>query len=231
MLIAGIVLIVLGIIFWFLGKKKKSTSDEMTKTKSVPIGQLIAGAQQEAQGTVACAQPLQTPFTKQPCVYYSYEVEREVRTQNPQGQPATRWERVDSNASSIPFQITDASGSITVNPEHASIEGRDMGEQWIEQNNLASFGMLRITTASFMGGSLRAKEKALLVGGNAYVFGLVNQGSQGLEFQKGNESFVISYKTEEEVEKSTKRSAMLMKVFSVIGVVAGVALAVYSFMK
>lgn len=47
--------------------------------------------------------------------------------------------------------------------------------------------------------------------------------------KKGNNDFIISYRSEEEVEKSMAKKAMIFKVLGFIGIIGGVVLAVYSF--
>jgi len=229
MLAGGIIIFLVGAGLFWLSKKQQKTSQTMARAKSVPIDQLQANTQAEIQGTITANQPLQTPFSKRDCVYYEYEVERETRKRDQEGRLHTEWETVSEDKRSVPFMVKDQTGSVAVNPEGATIETEDLGEQLIRRGDIYDNEFLRDVVNAFSETPMRVQEKALLANNPAYIFGYVTEGSEGLEFKNNGKDFVISHRSEEEVEKSTARSATTMKVLGIIGLVAGVILAIYSF--
>ncbi len=219
MAIFGIVMIGLGGLLWYLGVRSKKTQARLASSKSVPIGQLQSGAQAEIQGTIVCERPLQTPFSHRDCVYYSYEIEREVTEQDARGETRTSWHTEDSNQEKVQFYAQDSSGKVAVNPDGAKFDPQSLGEQFLQPG--VDFGNHIMSKLSVRLGGYRTKasEEALLVGGPVYVNGFVSNGPDGLVFQKGSGDFIISCRSEEEYEKKVGRSAITLKV---IGVIVGV---------
>ncbi|MFC1687557.1 GIDE domain-containing protein [Patescibacteria group bacterium] len=235
MFIGGIVVIVVGGLLLLFANKQKQTSDAMQKQKAVPTNQLQSNMQAEVQGNVVTQNPLKTPFSDRECVYYEFEVEKEVRRRGrgTDGRPTTEtdWETVEQDKKMIPFFIEDSAGKVAVNPEGATIEPRDLGEQRFRRGERFGNDFLRNLLSSVSDANMRASEKALFTGESAYVFGHVTEGAQGLEFNKSGKEFLISHKSEEQVQKSTARTATTMKVLGFIGLLGGIILMVYSFFQ
>ncbi len=229
MLIVGIITIGVGGLLFWLSKKQADTSQELKSSSVVPIRDLQAGTQAEIQGIVTAQNPLRTPFGQRDCVYYEYEVEKEVRERNAQGQMETDWETVEQDDQQMAFTIDDGTGQVAVKPDGATLEARDLGEQRFRRGDRFNNSLLQNIFSAIADVNTRVTEKALLAGEPAYVYGLVRQGSNGLEIAKGDKKMIISYRSEEEVEKSTARTATVMKVLGIIGLVGGVILVIYSF--
>lgn len=160
-------------------------------------------------------------------------VEKEVRRRGrgTDGRPTMEidWETVEQDSKQIPFMIKDQAGQVAVNPEGATIEPKDLGEQRFRRGERFDNNVLQNIMSSISDANTRVTEKALFVNEPAYVFGHVSEGAQGLEFSKGGKEFLISHKSEEQVEKSTTRTATVMKVLGYIGLIVGVIIAIYSF--
>jgi len=229
MLAAGIIIIIIGGGLFWLSKKQQKTSAAMQKSKAVPINQLQPNTQAEVQGTVVAKNPLTTPFSNHECVYYKYEVEKEVRRRDAEGRLETDWEQVEEDDKMIPFMIEDQTGQVMVNPEGATIEARDLGEQRFRRGERFDNDILRNILSSISNTNTRATEEALLANEQAYIFGYVTEGPNGLEFKKSGKDFLISHKSEEQVQKSTAHTATIMKVLGIIGLIVGAVLAVMSF--
>ena len=73
------ILIVVGGILFFLGKKKGKLKQKIEKTPTTPIDDLKEGQHAEIKGVTTCDQPLQAPASDTKCVYYSYQVRRHER--------------------------------------------------------------------------------------------------------------------------------------------------------
>lgn len=228
MIYVGIIILVIGIVLIIFAQKKKKTQTELSKTKSLPISQLQPNTKAEIQGTVSTSQPMQTPFSKRDCVYYAYEMEREVQTTDQQGRPQRRWETVSRDKKSIPFRVRDQTGQIAVYPERANIDAQPLGEQFVRPGDSMSNPILQSAVNLLTGYKTRINERALLANMSVYIFGYVIQTNQGLVIQKGEGDFIISYKSEEEMEKSMVRSANLMTIGGIIAIIAGIALSIYA---
>lgn len=230
MLIAGIIALVLGGIFLFVGSRQKKTGSAMQASKVIPIKEVTEGMQAEIEGTIACTSPLQTPYSHRDCIAYEYAIEREDRVADAQGAQTSRWQQIASDKKSISFMVKDQSGEITVNPERASLDLQDFGEQIVRPGDETDNPIFKTVLNVMVNARTRVREKALVVGSHAYVFGHAAKSSQGLQIEKGNGDFVISYKTEAQIERSKARSAMAMTVIGIIAAIAGVALIVYGLM-
>jgi hypothetical protein len=231
MFIFGIIVVVLGGGLLYGGSRQKKTGSAMQQSKVIPINQAAEGSQIEIEGTTACASPLQTPYSKQNCVAYEYTIEREERTMNAQNIPTTHWEHVSSDKQSVPFVVQDASGSIAVNPDRASLDLQNYGEQLVRAGDATDNPIFKTVLNVMMNANTRVREKALVVGTHVYVFGNVEKNAAGLQIAKGTGDFVISYKTEAQIEKAKARSAMTMTIIGVIAIIGGVALVIFGLIK
>ncbi len=231
MLIVGIVIAILGGGLLFAGSRQKKTGSAMQQSQVIPISQAVAGSQVEIEGTIVCNAPLQTPYSKQNCVAYEYTLEREERTVDARNVPTTRWQQISSDKQAVPFMVQDVSGSIAVNPDRASLDLQNFGEQLVSMSDATSNPLFQTVLHVMGNGNSRVREKALMVGSHAYVFGSVENSEAGLQVAKGQSDFVISYKTEAQVEKAKARSAMTMTVIGVIAIIGGIALVVFGFVK
>ncbi|MFH1207110.1 MAG: GIDE domain-containing protein [Patescibacteria group bacterium] len=218
----GIVFIGLGGLMWYLGTRGKKNQARLAASKSVPVNQLQTGVQAEIQGAIVCDRPLQTPFSHRDCVYYSYEIEREVTERDSRGEMHTTWHTEDSNDEKTLFYVKDSSGKVAVNPAGAKIDAQSLGEQFLRPGE-AFDNEIMTRFANKMGRfRTKASEEALLSGGPVYVNGYVASGAEGLVVQKGSGDFIISHRSEEEYEKSVGRSAMTLKVIGVILGIVGI---------
>lgn len=230
MLIGGIIVFVVGGLMVFMGKRQKSTQQEMSKTSVIPVKDIQEGAPVEVYGKVIAEQPLLTPFTKRECVYYEYTLERENQTRTTQGNTSRTWDQIASDNQRTHFWIQDASGKIEVNPDRADMDPQDLGEQYVQQAQLQGNSLFaNVLNMIGSGVNSRARERALLTNANAYVYGQVVKGANGLVIEKGNGKFVISHRTESEIEKRKGRSAMMWTVIGIIALIVGIVLAVKSF--
>ncbi|MFA6099223.1 MAG: GIDE domain-containing protein [Patescibacteria group bacterium] len=223
--------VVLGGIFLFVGSRQRKTGLAMQQTKVIPINQSAENTQVEIEGNVACSSPLQTPYSRQNCVAYEYSVEQEERRANSRGVPTTHWRNISSDKQAVPFIVQDASGSIMVNPDRASLDLQDFGTHLVRQGEATDNPIFKTVLSMLTSTNTRVREKALMVGSHAYVFGSVVPSAAGLQIEKGAGDFVISYKTEAQIERAKARSAMLMTVIGIIAMIAGIALVIYGFVK
>ncbi len=144
MSILGIMLLVMGVILFFVQRYQKQKFFSLKTARSATVAELETLAREIAQeigggsfqdyvklrGIIRCDQPLISELKQQPCVYYRMIIEREyeetVTRQDDQGNPIQKIQRgretLSSNSQSIPFLLQDRTGSIQVNPNGADIE-------------------------------------------------------------------------------------------------------------
>lgn len=224
MLIFGIIAFVIGGVCVYVGRRQKGLQATLQQGSVVPVKNAQVGSTVELYGTVAAAQPLKTPFSQRDCVYYEYELEREVQNRDSQGRMVSTWDRVASDRQIVPFTLQDDSGTITVRPDGASMDPVKLGEQYVK--NDAVPGFLSAFTQQLTGYTSRVHEKALLTNAKAYVMGTVVQDGNGLAIAKGSGKMLISHKTEAEVESATKRNAVVMHILGIILGLGGIVLAI-----
>lgn len=219
----------IGALFIYLSKRKKESQSRLAMTKKRPVNEIRAGEQVEVQGLARADHPLITPFSKQECVYYEYNLEKEVEERDKEGRISHNWENVKSGDEKIDFYLEDGTGQVKIINDKARIEARDLGERFIEPGESLDDSIIGKIFNFISDSRYRAEEKGLLSGMQVYICGQATQTNEGLAIQKGEGEFIISYRSEEEVEKSMGRSATLLKVLGYLGVVGGAILAVYSF--
>lgn len=229
MYIFGIIVFLIGGGLVYAGRRQKGLQESMQQGTVVPVKNAQVGSTVELYGTVVAAQPLKTPFSQRDCVYYEYELEREVQNRDSQGRMVSTWDRVASDRQMSPFTLQDDSGTIAVHPDGASMDPVKLGEQYVKTDSIPGF--LTAFTQQLTGFTTRVHEKALLANAKAYVMGTVVQDGNGLAVAKGSGKLLISHKTEAEVERSTKRSAVMMSIFGIILGVGGIVLVVVGLLQ
>ncbi|KGF73681.1 hypothetical protein DO97_12670 [Neosynechococcus sphagnicola sy1] len=142
--IFGGILLVVGIVLFFVQKhhKEKLRSVRLARSAAIADLNLIAAeiAQEMGQGSwrdyvkvngkIQCDQPLNSELKQSPCVYYSMNVTREyeetVTRQDSEGKTVRETQRgsetIASNSQSTPFYVQDKTGKILVSPDTADIE-------------------------------------------------------------------------------------------------------------
>src|SRR5262249_59526645 len=97
-------------------------------SKAAEVARLAPGTVVEVKGTLRCTGPLTAELSKQSCVYFKSEIQREVvyYENDSQGkrQRKTRTESVQSNTRFAPCAVEDASGRVAINLDGADIEGQ-----------------------------------------------------------------------------------------------------------
>lgn len=108
-----VVTAVAGFVTVFLLNRSRLIEDTPTSLiRSAAQGQV------EIVGQVVCDQfqPIHSPLSGKPCVWFEYEVQR-----HQQSGKDSRWKTISSGRSNNPFQVIDESGSCFVDPAGASI--------------------------------------------------------------------------------------------------------------
>ena len=228
MLIVGIIGVALGAGFIYLGRRQKGQQEKMAKTKVQPVAELQSGQVAEVYGQVISDHALTTPFSKRSCVYYDYELEKQVERRDNEGRPTREWENIAQDDERTSFWIKDKTGKIEVDPDGAEIDPEDAGERYVQERDVMDMPFFGEIRTSF-GNQTRARERVLYTDTPAYVMGWVKESPDGLKLVKGQGSMIISHRTEAEIEKSKARSAVIWKVVGWIFGVGGLIVAIASF--
>lgn len=172
MLIFGIILLIVGVICFFLARsaKKKLAAILGTETFSskalVELYQAALNAGErgkfskpvEIQGTTACDAPLTAELSKERCLFYRSEIIREVEEScyETDSQTGTkklcrkkRYDTISDTTGSTDFFVEDATGRTKVCPEHADMELVKVLDR-LEPENSSSFH-ISANTFSFGG--------------------------------------------------------------------------------
>ena len=156
-----------------------------SKVRSMPIGKVELKGRGQALG-----QPIKTPFSAAPCLWYRFTVEVEKPETDSQGRVSMRWSTVDSGESSAPFQLDDGTGCVMVVPEGAEI---DAPETYCN------------TEGAMVAGRIRRTEWSLDIGSALYALGVLRAGREGetpyLGQGRSGEPFLISFRSEAELLK------------------------------
>ena len=89
----------------------------------IPIDEAhLADGTIEVEGTAEpLSDTLRSPYDNAECLAYSYSKKRKEREKNEDGEYETKWRTLDSGDDSVPFLVSDDTGSIPVDPEDATL--------------------------------------------------------------------------------------------------------------
>lgn len=256
--VIGIILLIVSVIAYFISRDQKSRSFSLKSARAVAVGDLHQLAQDIAQeigggdwrdyvrlwGEIRSDQPLQSPLNQSPCVYYSMSVTQEyeetVTEKDDEGntKQSTRRssETVSRNQQSIPFQLHDSSGVITVDPDQADIETVKVLDEFRPETDM----MGRISYGSFSIAinhahstprrrilGYRFIESILPVNREALVVGMVTDSTGKLAIRKPldhDKKYLISLKTHEALTQNADSSAKTAFYVAIATAILGVIL-------
>lgn len=261
-LTTGVVLLGIGLVLFFVQRSQRARSLGIKSARAATIADLAHMADEIAaeigrgnwreyvtlRGTITCDRPLMSELKQEPCVYYTMTVRRDyeetVVRKDGDGRSHREVQRgsevVASNKRSIPFQLRDATGTITVNPEGATIDSVSIlndfrSEQASSQS--VSYGNFSITVNRPMSEGdrqtlgYRYSEAVLPVGRTAFVLAELSDEFGERMLQKpaqANQPFLISLKAPAELATNADRAASRAYYAMLICLVAGLALVIVS---
>jgi len=213
MLVVGIILIIAGIVLFFVQKYYKeklysiksalpSTVSELYGLSEAVAKEIGKGSWQsyvKLSGIIKCDAPLISELKQQPCVYYSMKVVREyeetVTKRDSEGNSTEETQRgsevVASNSQSITFYLHDGTGLIAVNPSKANIQTVSVLNEFRPGDpsaSMLSFGGFSLVLGNTSSGrrtvGYRYTESILPLERNAFIVGLVTDSTSELTLQK-----------------------------------------------
>ncbi|MBL7961661.1 E3 ubiquitin ligase family protein [bacterium] len=263
-MIIGIALIGLSVLLIFLRRKSQDKLLEIKSTQTSLAKDLTelwqsvknelgstGGFKQltEVKGMVKCAKPLLGELSKQACVYYHMEVlERYEETYyekdaqgNNQRRTRTAKSSVANNSQSVSFEIEDATGRITVNPNGADIDPVQVISKYepsIQGRNSISFGSFSFNVGRSDGDrkilGYEFSEKIIPVDRRIYAIGEASDTSGELMIQKPSEKgkpFIITLKSEEELTKGTESNIKALMIGAILSLIAGLGAVIYGIIE
>ena len=132
MLIFSGVLGGIGVLLYYIGTTKSKLKKVIEETQTSSIGTLAPGNFVELKGTVQTGSPLTAPDVGTPCIYYSYAIKRRERSYSSRGSTTYRWRTINSGRNSIPFTLTDETGTIMIDPQGARFDAPVVADRYLE---------------------------------------------------------------------------------------------------
>ena len=186
-----------------------------SKVKGVFIGL------NELKGHVVLTDHLISYLTDTPCCWYKYKIEehytRTRTTTDSEGNSKTEtysgWETVDSGGSRVPFELSDDTGHIRVNPAKAEIDGDESLEITRSRIDEIYYDKGPQQAISGSNGRRRFTESVLSSNEDIYILGSAgirrDVAEYEIAFDKQDELYMISTRKEEEIQSKYTRGRLL----------------------
>ena len=236
--IFGIVSTCGGIVLFYLGLKKKNESN--TLSKYVPTDSITSipfGIPVMITGTVTADQPLTSPITQKPCVYFEYVLERETKSTDSKGNASWSWQRVGApELQKIPFYLQDQHGKILIKPDGCEVNGIFHTEQLLQPGtiqNAQSLSMKILSSAihianNAQGNRERVTEDTILTGSTINIFGILTMEGVQKFLQKTNDyPLILSPLSKEQLVGSENKTAYTFYSLALALIVIGLFLIFY----
>lgn len=263
MAIIGIICFVIAIVLFFIrvAQEKKLTQILLTETSTAK--QLLEIASEvgstlskkgtyaqfvEVKGIGSSKNPLEGPFSKTPCIYYTTQVIRNyeeiIYENDSEGKSHSRIqtgsEVIQHDERSIDFTLDDGTGVFTVLPNGANLETVRTFSQFKNQSltgsnfsvggvtiNLGGISQVKGRTTGYL-----FEENSIPVNRSLYILGQVDDKDGVLTIRKSatkGEKFIISIKSEEELISQNKKTLVALMIGSIVFCIGGVFLVIGSF--
>lgn len=225
----GTILLVLGVILFFVGRSEQAKGRAIGATETYTAallhqihGQVVPAVGADAlmqrceiSGTTEADMPLNGPLSRRPCVYYevtaSREYEEQVTSTDSQGKTTRSMQRgsevIETNKQQHPFWVRDATGRVRVDPEGANLDLEESANQFEESNDIG------LSNRRTLG--IRRVERILPLGSTVFVHGYARdrQGEVMVARNVKNEGvFLVSRKTEQELLSSSTKSTRWLQI-------------------
>ncbi|MGH3147608.1 MAG: E3 ubiquitin ligase family protein [Rubrobacter sp.] len=240
--------VAVGVLLYFRRKTLRKT-EVMRRTETSAVSEVTGmapGTHVEVKGDLRCESPLESEMAAHTCAYNLSQVIREYQDthRDADGDLETRrrTEVVASNERFAPFAVEDGSGTIGVRGEGAEVDALEVMNRFERDTGGSGSVTLGGLTVNLGAGErtigYRYVESVLPVDAPVYVLGAVQEDREIGAPPSGSEEerFLISYRSEEQLEKKFRRDALWLGlialglfVFGAIFVAVGVAAALGAF--
>lgn len=172
--------------FWLAQRKARKV--KFFQQEELEVSQVKAGGVCKVHGLVTATQPLASPLTGRPCVWYRMQVQEYVNAGR-----SSRWATIHDEATYVRFQLKDRKGPGTIEVNPAGAEVVLAGEGGTEDHGLLVRYLEAKGKSRMLGyGELRANETTLQPGEKIFVLGTVVEEPGRYTLSKGQAPFVLS---------------------------------------
>lgn len=248
-IIIGIVLLVIGAILLWQQKNHHQKAAALEATDTLLVSEILethqemrltAGAgnfrlRTEVKGTIRCGQPLSSPVTNTPCVYFKETLVQEYDEWEPDREKPSegRWQSKQHTLSSterfVPFEVVDSSGAIEVRPE---------GADWVSLPTASrteplqpGMGAIAEQPGRIRHRAIRREERCIPMVANLYVLAEASDSTGTLAMAKpAADLFIISAVSEEELIRKFRQTGNYMYYGGIGLLLAGIGVLVYGFL-
>ena len=223
--------------------RKTGLMRRVETSRAFEVASLPVGTPVEVKGTLRCEEPIKSEMTNHECAYYLSQVihEYNVREYDSDGdlQIRRRTEVMASSERFAPFVVEDDSGMVGVRGEGAEVDALEVMNSF--QNNTGEGDVTLGGLTVHLGGGpstigYRYVEGILPVDALVYVLGVRGEdgGIVAPTVEGGEKGFLISHRSEEQLEKKYRNSALLLgclavalflfgSIFVTVGLVAAIS--------
>ncbi len=194
----------------FFLAQRKARKVKFFQQEELEVSQVKAGGVCKVHGLVVATQPISSPLTGKPCVWYRMQVQEYVKAGR-----ASRWTTIHDEATYARFQLKDRKGPGTIEVNPAGAEVVLAGEGGTEDHAalvryLESKGKSRMLGY----GELRASETTLQPGEKIFVLGTVVEEPGRYTLSKGKAPFVLSDTDSGQIAYSENNSMYVTRFWS-----------------
>lgn len=198
----------------------------------------------EVKGIIECDAPLTSELAKHPCVYYAMTVEERyeetVTEKDSQGREVRRTRTatstVASNTQRTEFKVRDQTGTMTIDPTHADMDGVQILSKYEPAPSKGgfSFGSFALNASERKVLGYQLTETTIPLNRRTYVIGEATDRSGRLLIQKPADKekpFIVTLKSEEELTRSTESTIKGLAIGAIACFVIAAAVLVFSIVK
>lgn len=234
-------LVVLTVVTIFIARKQGSKAGLYDLyVEASNLAELTAGVPAFCSGIVSAVpgQPqLVAPYSKQPCVWYSFILEQEQLHRDANGAETTTWNIISNQApQGTVFSLQTGTSSIQVNPASADIQKVQEYQAFVDPADTqgqsgfgAAVGNIANMLSSIGNSRLRVTEQYIPIGQQLYVGGVaLEQNGQKTFMNDRSYPLVLTTRSKEDLVKIDRRSSVvgyvIASVFAITAIVIALAM-------
>lgn len=218
--------------YGFVSQRKRQ--GRMADTETTRAAQVLEGVV-ELKGTVQARETVADPMYGEDVVFVDWEVEREEQRPDDEGGTETVDHRIAGGRREAIFEVVDESGSVRVDPQSATlkVDSRNRTRESFRGTDTDQLQALEAETGGDQGGTDREgvrvradgvdsqlydvsddrrvySHEVLRPGDDVYVLGEATRDDEGLIVGKGDDDFLLSNMSEEELAETLGSNQLLL---------------------
>ncbi|MBI3182937.1 MAG: hypothetical protein HYZ28_12440 [Myxococcales bacterium] len=221
-LVGGLVVAAVALAVFLWGRSNAHRHRRMAETRTSQVSSLMPGFAEVKGRASPAGLPLESPLSKTPCIYYRFQVEEHRRRGK-----RSYWRTVIDDRREAGLVVFDGTGRVAVRLSEAELHlapdaharSGVFNDAPTELEATLSERYGRSSVGWVFNKTMRYTETLLREGEEIYVLGTVGSGPAGLEFCRGNDLFIVTDKSEEDLSAKFHRNAVIG---SIIGTIFGI---------